>query len=118
FTVNFSGSTGCFWSSIAIAGQLAASLPGNWQVRVLFNAAQILTENFTIAANTCPTVSGISPTSSNVGATVAITGANFTGVTAVKFAGGFPAQFNVVSATQISATVPADAVTGPITISK
>jgi hypothetical protein len=118
FTVNFSGSTGCFWSSIAIAGQPAALLPGNWQVRVLFNTAQIQTESFTIAANTCPTVSSISPTTGNVGATVTITGTNFTGVTAVRFANNVTAQITANSGTQITATVPTGAVTGPITISK
>jgi len=118
FTVNFSGNTGCFWSSIAIAGQPAALLPGNWQVRVLFNTAPILTENFTIAANTCPTVSGINPTNGNIGAAATINGTNFTGVTAVKFTNNIAAQFNVVSATQITATVPTGALTGPITISK
>ncbi|MEP7339380.1 MAG: choice-of-anchor D domain-containing protein, partial [Acidobacteriota bacterium] len=118
FTVNFSGSTGCFWSSIAIAGQLAASLPGNWQVRVLFNTAQIQTENFTIAANTCPTVSSISPTSGAVGANVTINGANFTGVTSVKFANNVTAQITANSGTQITVTVPTGAVTGALTISK
>ncbi|MFN0112977.1 MAG: IPT/TIG domain-containing protein, partial [Blastocatellia bacterium] len=86
FSVNFSGSTGCFWSSIAIAGQPAALLLGNWQVRVLFNTAQIQTESFSIATGTfCPTVTGVNPTTGLVGSTVTITGTNFTGVTAVKF---------------------------------
>ncbi len=47
-----------------------------------------------------------------------ITGANFTNVTAVKFAGNVTAQFTVVSETQITAIVPSGAVTGPLTISK
>jgi hypothetical protein len=53
-----------------------------------------------------------------VGATVKINGANFTDVTAVKFSNNIPAAFTVTSATQISATVPNGAVTGPITLSK
>ena len=37
FTSTFSGASGCFWSSISLAGQAAASLPGNWQVKVYYN---------------------------------------------------------------------------------
>src|SRR5206468_3262165 len=66
----------------------------------------------------CPTVTSINPTSGNVGGTVTITGANFTGITAVRFAGGVTAQFTVNSATSITATVPAGAGGGPITLSK
>ncbi|GEM_PF-1332471 len=66
----------------------------------------------------CPTVAGINPTSGLIGSQVTITGANFTDVTAVKFSNNVTASFNVNSATQITATVPAGAVTGPITISK
>jgi Cohesin domain len=66
----------------------------------------------------CPTVSSISPTSGSVGSNVTITGNNFTGVTAVKFSNNVTAAFTVNSNTQITTTVPAGAVTGPITISK
>src|SRR5207249_3354852 len=47
-----------------------------------------------------------------------ITGSGFTGVTAIKFTNNVAATFTVNSNTQITATVPAGAVTGPITISK
>jgi len=49
YTVAFNDNV-CFWGGINIAGTGAASLPGNWQVRVLYNGAQLLTENFTITA--------------------------------------------------------------------
>jgi hypothetical protein len=49
---------------------------------------------------------------------VIIDGFNFTGVTAVRFGGGINAAFSVNSDGQISATVPAGAVSGPITVSK
>ncbi|MDQ3010585.1 MAG: beta galactosidase jelly roll domain-containing protein, partial [Acidobacteriota bacterium] len=45
--LTFSGNV-CFSASIFIAGSAAASLPGNWQVRVIYNNTLILTENFTI----------------------------------------------------------------------
>lgn len=116
-TLAVSGSV-CFWGGINIAGQPAASLPGNWQARLFYNGALMLTENFTIGVNTCPTIASINPTSGPAGSTVTINGTNFTGVTAVKFGGNVAAQFNVVSATQITATVPGGAVTGAIIISK
>lgn len=67
-------------------------------------------------APACPTVSGINPTAGRVGSTVVITGTGLTGVTSVMFAENVPAQFVLNSDTQITATVPAGAVTGPITI--
>lgn len=118
FRVDFTGSTGCFWANIAIAGQAAASLPGNWQVRVLFNTALLLTENFTIAADACPTVTGLSATRGAVGSVVTITGTNFTGVSAVKFTNNVAAQITANTGTQLTVTVPAGATTGPLTISK
>ncbi|HWQ32963.1 MAG TPA: BACON domain-containing carbohydrate-binding protein [Blastocatellia bacterium] len=117
--VNNPNQTVCFWDAIGIVGQAAALLPGAWQVRVFYNGAQIVTDTFTIsAASSCPTVSGISPTSGSADANVTITGANFTGVTAVRFANNLSANFTINSDTQITATVPSGAVTGPITITK
>ncbi|MGH9936877.1 MAG: choice-of-anchor D domain-containing protein, partial [Blastocatellia bacterium] len=49
YTVAFNDNV-CFWGGINIAGTGAASLPGNWQVRLLYNGAHLLTENFTITA--------------------------------------------------------------------
>ncbi|MDX2033601.1 MAG: cohesin domain-containing protein [Blastocatellia bacterium] len=66
----------------------------------------------------CPTITGISPASAAAGASVTITGSNLMGVTAVTFANNVSANFTVVSNTQIRATVPAGAVSGPVTISK
>ncbi len=62
-----------------------------------------------------PTITGFTPTSGVVGASVVITGTNFTGATAVRF-GGVSAVFTVNSATQITATVPVGAVSGGMSI--
>ncbi|MGH9842046.1 MAG: putative Ig domain-containing protein, partial [Blastocatellia bacterium] len=68
--------------------------------------------------STCPVITGVSPASALVGAQVMLTGMNFSGVTGVKFAGNIAAAFTVNSATEITATVPAGARSGPITISR
>ena len=62
-----------------------------------------------------PTLTGFNPTSGSVGATVTLTGTNFTGATAVAFH-GTAALFAVNSATQITATVPAGATSGTISV--
>jgi hypothetical protein len=56
-------------------------------------------------------VSGISPTSGSTagGTVVTITGSNFTGATAVSFGSVAASSFTVNSATQITATAPAEA---------
>ncbi len=43
------GGSLCLFAWIEIAGQQAASLPGNWQARLFYNGALTLIENFTIA---------------------------------------------------------------------
>jgi uncharacterized repeat protein (TIGR03803 family) len=63
-----------------------------------------------------PWIASFSPTSGPVGATVVITGESFTGATRVVFACGNQATFTVDSDTQITATVPASALTGAINV--
>lgn len=55
------------------------------------------------------------PTSGGVGTSVVILGNNLTGTTAVSF-NGVAATFTVVSATEITATVPAGATTGLVSV--
>jgi uncharacterized repeat protein (TIGR01451 family) len=62
-----------------------------------------------------PTVTGFTPGSGNTGASVVITGTDFTAVSAVKF-NGTSATFTGNSSTQITATVPASATTGAISV--
>ena len=63
-----------------------------------------------------PTASALSPAFGPVGTTVTITGAGFTGVTAVNFNGTAASSFTVNSNTSITATVGAGTTTGPVTI--
>jgi uncharacterized protein (TIGR03437 family) len=66
----------------------------------------------------CPTVTGLNPTSGTVGANVTITGANFTGITGVKFNNNVTATPVNLTDTSFTVAVPAGATSGPITISK
>jgi hypothetical protein len=61
-------------------------------------------------------VSGVSPTSGSIGATVVISGSGFTGATAVQFNGTAATSFTVNNDGQITATVPTGATTGSITV--
>ena len=63
-----------------------------------------------------PTITSFTPTSGLIGTVITLTGTNFTGATAVKFNGTAAATFNVVSATSITASVPAGATTGKISV--
>jgi len=62
-----------------------------------------------------PTITSFTPTSGLVGASVTISGANFTGATAVKF-NGTTATFSVTSSTTIQTSVPAGATNGPLSV--
>lgn len=82
------------------------------------NAISLNPGAMTVTIGACPSVSSINPAAGEVGSTVTINGANFGGISAVKFANNIAADFTLASATQILATVPNGAVTGPITLSK
>ncbi|MBX7219806.1 MAG: hypothetical protein K1Y36_07660 [Blastocatellia bacterium] len=62
-----------------------------------------------------PVIGSLSPTSGPAGTSVTISGLNLTGVTQVTF-NGRPAAFTVNAATQITATVPIGAATGPVAV--
>jgi hypothetical protein len=62
-------------------------------------------------------ISSFMPVTGAVGSSVAITGTNFTGASALSFNGTPVVAYTVNSATSITATVPAGATTGPIAVS-
>jgi hypothetical protein len=70
--------------------------------------------SFTVTA-AAPTISSFTPTAGASGTSVTITGTGFSGATAVRF-NGSSATYTVVSATQITTTVPAGATSGPISV--
>jgi|GEM_PF-6427674 len=63
-----------------------------------------------------PTISGFSPTSGGVGTAVTINGSGFADATGVQFNGTAAGSVTVNSDTQITASVPSGATTGPITV--
>lgn len=63
-----------------------------------------------------PTVSSFSPTSGTLGSTITITGTGFTWATAVQVGGINAPVFTIVNNTTITATIPAAAVTGVISV--
>ncbi|GAA4347393.1 hypothetical protein GCM10023185_02470 [Hymenobacter saemangeumensis] len=63
-----------------------------------------------------PSITSFTPASGAVGSTIVITGTNFLGATGVSIGGVNAPMFTVNSANQITVTVPAGAITGPITV--
>ena len=74
---------------------------------------QILTG---VAGTGQPTLTAVVPAKGAPGAAVVLTGSHFTGTTGVLFDRTQAAGFTVNSDTQITATVPWDGATGPITV--
>ncbi len=68
------------------------------------------------SSSTAPSISSFAPPSGPVGTVVVLAGANLTGATAVRFNGVGTPTYTVNSALQITATVPAGATTGPISV--
>ncbi|MBM3835909.1 MAG: hypothetical protein FJ403_22125 [Verrucomicrobia bacterium] len=114
-SVKFNGVSATFTEKSST--QLAATVPtgaatGPISVTTASGTAAS-TANFTVSA--APAITSFVPTGSAVGGTVTIIGANFTGATEVRF-NGLIAVFKVNSPTQITATVPAGATTGRISL--
>ncbi len=92
---------------------------------LVFSALRDINQNTTVYVDymsisvTYTTITSFSPTNacSGSGQSVTITGTNFTGATAVTFHDNTPAaSYTVNSSTQITATLPAAAQTGPIKV--
>ena len=110
----FNGTNAAF--SVVNASQISATVPqgattGPLSVTTPAGTGTTLTNYFFLA----PKITGFAPSGGEGGAPVTITGVNFTGATAVKFSTA-TAAFQVLSPVQISAEVPTNAVTGPISI--
>jgi uncharacterized repeat protein (TIGR01451 family) len=99
--------------------------PGRIDEQTIYNRALSATEIQTVfgagtfgkcvIAPSAPSISGFTPASGNTGSSVVISGANFIGVSAVKF-NGTSATFTGDSTSQITTTVPGAATTGMISV--
>jgi len=102
--------------SIVSATEITTAVPGgasSGPIAIVSNATPITSD--TCFTTTSPAVTSFSPTSGAAGTVLTITGTNFTGATAVRF-NGSPATPTSVSATSITVTVPANAVTGLVSV--
>jgi hypothetical protein len=119
--VNFTGATSVKFNGLAAAFtrnsdiKITATVPGNATTGkiTVTNPAGTATSatDFTVAAR----ITSFTPTSGVIGTSVTINGANFTGVSSVKF-NGVSAGFAPNSSIKITATVPAGATTGKISV--
>ena len=105
FTVNSSTNISATVPTGATTGPIAVTTPGG-----------TATSAANFAVSSAPAITGFVPSSGNIGTTVIITGANFTGTTSVSF-NGISASFAVNSSGQITVTVPVGATTGRIHLS-
>jgi hypothetical protein len=113
--VDFDGTQAAF--TIDSPAQISATVPGgaaSGAITVTNEAGETQSAG-TFHVLYAATVASFSPTGGKAGATVTITGTHFIDATAVAF-GGAPADFTVDSDTQITATVPSEATTGPISV--
>lgn len=120
---NLTNATNVQFNGVSAAGytvnsssQIAAVVPagaatGKISVTTIAGTG-ISTANFTITSAPAPTISNLSPGSALRGATVVVTGTNFTGVTSVKLGTVAVTSYTVNSPTQVTFTVPASAVSG------
>ena len=120
---NFTGATAVKFSGLAIkptsvtATSITVAVPANAVSGLISVETPVSTAastgTFTVSS---PAISSFSPALGATGTTVTITGANLSGATAVRFGTTPAASFSVVSATTVTATVPANLTSGPISI--
>ena len=109
-------------TDIRIGGPGGMPLDPNWVIPVGATTGGIWVQNPwgsatgpTFTVKPLDPVTGSNPAGAEVGTSVQLFGPDFANVSAVKFSSGVSAAFTP-GATTITATVPAGAVTGPITI--
>jgi hypothetical protein len=126
--VTIQGSSFATASAVAFNGTPAAFLvDGDSQLRAtvpagassgsisVTNAAGTATSAASFTVIPPPVITGFTPTSGQVGAEVTVQGSGFATVSGVHF-NGSEASFTVDSDTELRATVPSDATSGPIRV--
>ena len=118
--VNASAAAATFDNTI-IAHVANGTPRGTGPVFVSVSGQQALTNNgiyFTVIGPNDPYVTDFSPTAGSPGIAVTINGTHFIGTTGVKFNGANASFSPITSDLFITATVPANATTGPISVEK
>ena len=114
-SVTFNGIAASF--SVVNDNTITATVPGGFTSGTLAVNSDhgTGTTTFTEAS---PVVTGVSPSAAGVGQSVTISGSNFANgsVTSVTFNGTAAATYSVVNDSTITATVPAGATSGPLTV--
>ena len=113
-SVTFNGTPAGF--SVTGDAQISASVPAGATTGPITVATSGGTATSSTAFTVDPTITGFSPTSGPVGASVTITGSGFAGATAVVFNTTNQPTFTVSSDSQIATTVPSGATSGPISV--
>ncbi|WP_257450218.1 IPT/TIG domain-containing protein [Archangium lipolyticum] len=121
---NFTGTTEVSFNgtpatdfSLSGDGRLYVDVPSgatSGSIRVVNTKGQLGTPPFTVRPS--PTLTGFSPKSGAVGTVVTLTGSDFAGSPSVRFGGEY-VDATVVSATQLTAIVPAGAESGQLVVS-
>lgn len=123
--VNFLGATSLKIGTVSITSftinsdtQITATIP----VGAVTGVFEITTPGGTVTSATsftvvpAPTITSFAPTAGVPGTSVVITGTNLTGATSLLIGSVPVTSFTIDSATQITATIPAGAVTGVFTV--
>jgi len=106
FTVTSSQTITTTVPAVATSGPISVSTPSGTATTI---------SSFVVTVPP-PAFSWFAPKTGSPGATIGIGGANFVDVTAVRFNGVPAASFAVTTRTALTAVVPANATTGPITV--
>ena len=120
-SVTFNGASAAFAVLGAGGTQVSATVPNNattGPIKITAGASSYITSsNFTVTTS-APVITGFSPTNGVRGQTVTLTGANFTELAnpAVEFNGIAATYQTPTSTTELMVNVPADFLTGPITV--
>ncbi len=102
-------------ASVTATTQLEATVPAGATTGFISVSTASGTGTSTAKFFVWPRLTGFSPAAGVAGTSVSLTGANFTNATAVQF-NGIAASFTVNSATNLTAIVPADALTGTLSV--
>jgi large repetitive protein len=117
-TVVFSGTNASVAGTVVALTEVSAVVPSgaaNGPITVITVAGTNVSTNDFITS-TAPTITDFYPVAGAIGTTVTIDGGNFFSPVTVKF-NGVTAAATITSASQLSATVPSGATSGPISVS-